>query len=181
MVAPAKPRKVPMNGKQSFWLVPAVANIEVPTILEINAVTGINLSCTLLKSFTGLRPTFNKATLDAVLCETDSFQGLDNTGWEMSDLAGAFDPQADDESDDKAGFEFLRDPFTGFAVFRNGVVANSATPEAATGQFFNIAPVEITAAADVSDPSTASSIASWMAGVAVTGAPSMNVAAVAGA
>lgn len=179
MVAPVKPRKVPMNGKQSFWLVPAIAIQSAPTILEINAVTGINLSCTLLKTFTGLRPTFNKATLDPVLCETDSYQGLDNTGWEMSDLAGAFDPQAAEASTDKLGFEFLREPFTGFAVFRNGVVSNSATPEATTGQFFNIAPVDITAAADVSDPSQATAIASWLAGVAVTGAPSMNVAATA--
>lgn len=179
MVAPSKPRKVQMNGRQSFWLVPAVADIYEPTILEINAATGINLSCSLLKTFAGLKPAFSKVTLDMYLCEVDAFEANDTTTWTMPDLAGGFDPQADEASDDKLAFEFLRDGYTGFAVFRNGIVADSATPEAVTGQFFNVAPVDITKAADTSDPSTASNIATWMAGVSVTGTPAMNVAAVA--
>lgn len=178
MVAPVKPRKVQMNGRQSFWLVPAIADTSAPTILEINAATGINLSCSLLKTFAGLQPTFNKVTLDSYLCETDSFEGNDNTTWSMPDLVGAFDPQAAEASDDKLAFEFLRDGYIGYAVFRNGIAADSATPEAVAGQFFNIAPVDITNAVDTSDPSTPSNIATWTAGVAVTGQPAMNVAAV---
>lgn len=180
MVAPVKPRKVQMNGRQSFWLVPAVANPLVPKITEINAVTGINLSCSLLKSFAGLKPTFAKVTLDEYLCEVESFEANDNTTWTMPDLAGGFDPQAASASDDKKAFEFLRNAFTGFAVFRNGITADQTASEAVVGQFFNVAPVSITKAADTSDPSTASNIATWMAGVSVTASPSMNVAAVAG-
>lgn len=178
MVAPVKPRKVQMNGKQSFWLVPAIADQDAPTILEINAATGINLSCSLLKTFAGLQPTFSKVTLDQVLCETESFEANDTTTYTMPDIVGAFDPQAAEASDDKAAFEFLREGFVGFAVFRNGVVADSASPDAVAGQFFNVAPVDITPAVDTSDPSTASSIAKFAAGVAVTGSPSWNVAAV---
>lgn len=180
MVSPARPRKVQMNGKQSFWLVPAVASIIAPKITEINHATGINLSCTLLKSFTGLTATFNKVTLDGFLCETESFEGNDNTSYAMSDLVGGFDPQAAQASDDKKGFEFLRNPFTGFAIFRNGIVADATASEAAAGQFFNVIPVSIAAAVDTSDASTASNIATWTAGVSVTGKPAFNVAAVAG-
>lgn len=179
MVAPPKPRRVSMNGKQSFWLVPAIANMQAPTVAEINAAGGINLSCSLLKSFAGLTPTFNKVTSDGFLCETDSFETNDSTSWVMSDIAGGFDPQAEEASDDKVAFEFLRDGFEGFAVFRNGVVAASDDSEAAAGQFFNIAPVDVTKAADVSNATTATNIANFLAGVAVTGAPAMNVAAVA--
>lgn len=178
MVAPTKPRKVQMNGKQSFWLVPAVANINAPTIIEINAATGINLSCSLLKSFSGLKPSFSKVTLDQYLCEVDSFEANDTTAWTMPDLAGGFDPQAAVASNDKKAFEFLRNGYTGFAVFRNGITADVTNPDAVAGQFFNVAPVSITKAVDTSDPSTASNIATWMAGVSVTGSPAMNVAAV---
>ncbi len=180
MVAPTKPRKVQMNGRQSFWLAPAVADIYVPKITEINAVTGINLSCSLLKSFAGLQPSFSKVTLDQYLCEVESFEANDTTTYTMPDIVGGFDPQAAEASDDKAAFEFLRDGFEGFAVFRNGIVADQATPEAAVGQFFNIAPVSITKAVDTSDPSTASNIATFAAGVSVTGPVAWNVAAVAG-
>ena len=180
MVAPVKPRKVQMNGKQSFWLVPAVANPLVPKITEINHATGINLSCSVLKSFTGLTPTFNKVTLDGYLCETESFEGNDNTSFSMSDIVGGFDPQAAQASDDKKAFEFLRTPFTGYAFFRNGVVADATSSEATVGQFFNVIPVEIAAAVDTSDASTASNIATFTAGVSVTGKPIFNVAAVAG-
>lgn len=180
MVAPVKPRKVQMNGRQSFWLVPAVAAIAVPKITEINAVTGINLSCSLLKSFAGLQAAFSKVTLDQYLCEVDSYEANDTTTWTMPDIVGGFDPQAALASDDKKAFEFLRNGFTGFAVFRNGIVADQATPDAVVGQFFNVAPVSITKAVDTSDPSTASNIATFSAGVSVTGTPAMNVAAVAG-
>lgn len=178
MVSPVKPRKVQMNGKQSFWLVPAVANKQAPTIVEINAITGINLSCSLLKSFSGLQPSFSKVTLDQYLCEVESFEANDTTTWTMPDLEGGFDPQAASASDDKKAFEFLRNGFTGFAIFRNGITADSATPDAVTGQFFNVAPVAITKAVDTSNPSEASNIATWMAGVSVTGSPAINVAAV---
>lgn len=97
----------------------------------------------------------------------------------MSDLAGGFDPQAAEASDDKEAFEFLRDGYTGYAVFRNGIVANSASPAAVAGQFFNIAPVDIQRAIDTSDPTSATAFATWMAGASVTGEPSINVAAVA--
>lgn len=178
MVAPTKPRKVQMNGKQSFWLVPAGANKLVPTIIEINIATGINLSCSLLKTFSGLQPTFSKVTLDPFLCEVDSFEGNDTTSWTMPDIVGAFDPQAAAASADKKAFEFLRAGFVGWAVFRNGITADVTASEAVAGQFFNVVPVDITKAVDTSDPSTASNIATFTAGVAVTASPAMNVAAV---
>ncbi|WP_210651345.1 hypothetical protein [Nocardioides sp. SYSU D00065] len=113
MVAPVKPRKVQMNGRQSFWLVPAIAAPAAPKITEINTVTGINLSCSLLKTFAGLQPSFSKVTLDQYLCEVESFEANDTTSWTMPDIVGGFDPQAAQASDDKKAFEFLRNASPG--------------------------------------------------------------------
>lgn len=176
MVAPVKPTKIKMTGRQTFWLVPAIADISAPTVAEINAVSGINLSCTLLATSTALTPTFNKVAFDRYLCETDTTEANDTTSWSMADLIGGFDPQAAALSDDKAGFEFLRDPFVGFAVFRNGKPADVVSPAAVAAEFVNVAAVDITAAVDISSPAEASAWARWTAGVSVTGTPAMNVA-----
>lgn len=176
MVAPVKPRKVTARGKDSWWLVPTIANIANPTILEINAATGINISCAVLAEGDSLTRTTNKVTLPAYLCETDQYEGLDNATWSMGDVVGGFDPQAEAESDDKKAFEFLRDGFTGFAVRRQAVAVT--TGDAVAGQFFDIVPVDVDNAMSDKSSTDSSAIYVFRAGVAVTGAPKINVAAV---
>ena len=177
MVAPIKPKKVRALGKESFWLVPAVANVTAPTIVEINAATGINLSCTLLATVEGLTASFNKVTLPAYLCETEQFEANDVTSYSMTDLEGGFAPQATAASNDKKAFEFLRSGYTGFMVSRPGIVSDSATPDAVTGQFFNVVPVEITKAVPGKSGTDNSAIFTWKAGVSVTGPVGLIVAA----
>lgn len=176
MVAPTKPRKVRANGKDSWWLVPTVANVDAPTILEINAATGINISCAVLADGDSLSATVNKVTLPSFLCETETFEGIDNIAWSMGDVVGAFDPQADAASDDKEAFEFLRDGFTGFAVRRQGVVAT--TGAAVVGQFFDVVPVDISRAVPDRSSNDSSAIYVFRAASSVTGTPGLNVAAV---
>lgn len=177
MVAPTKPRKVQAQGKTSWWLVPAIANLQAPTVAEINAATGINISCAMLADGDSLTRTTNKVTLPAFLCETDQYEGLDRATWSMGDVVGGFDPQAAADSDDKVAFEFLRERFTGYAVRRQAVAVTAG--DATAGEFFDIVPVEIDEA--VSDQSGTDSAAIYVfrAGVAVTGKPAINVAAVA--
>lgn len=177
MVLPTRPRKVQSRGKDSWFLVPAIANIQVPKITEINSVSGINISCAVLAEGDSLTRTTNKVTLPAYLCETDQYEGLDRATWSMGDIVGGFDPQADEADDDKVAFEFLRDGFTGYAVRRQAVAASVGA--AATGQFFDVVPVEIDEAFTDTSGTDASAIYVFRAGVAVTGKPAINVAAVA--
>lgn len=176
MVAPTKPRKVRANGKDSWWLVPTVADVEAPTVLEINTATGINISCAVLAEGDSLAATVNKVTLPAYLCETETFEGIDNIAWSMGDVVGGFDPQAAASSDDKEAFEFLRDGFTGFAVRRQGVAATSG--DAIAGQFFDVVPVDISRAVPDKSSGDSSAIYVFRAAASVTGSPGLNVAAV---
>lgn len=174
MAAPVKPRKVQANGKDSWWFVPAVASTSAPTALEVNAATGINVSCTLLATFEGLSGTTNKVTLDRFLCETETFEANDNTSYSMADIVGGFDPQAAAGSDDKKAFEFFKDGFTGFAVRRQAVDATSG--DATAGQFVDVVPVDVAPAIPSKTNTDASGIYSWSAAVSITGKPSFNVA-----
>lgn len=179
MVSPTKPRKVQANGKDSWWLVPAIANETAPSITEINAATGINVSCTLLASYEGVTGSTGKVTLERFLCETEQFEANDVTTYTMSDVVGGFDPQAAEASDDKVAFEFLRDGFVGFAVRRQGVTSDTASPDAIVGEFFDVVPVDIARAIPGKSNTDASGIYTFSAAVAVTGKPEFNVAAVA--
>lgn len=176
MVAPTKPRKVQARGKDSWFLVPAVVNLSAPTILEINAASGINISCAVLAEGDSLTKTTGKVTLPSFLCETDQFEGLDNATWSMGDVVGGFDPQAASGSPDKQAFQFLRNGYTGFAVRRQAVIAT--TGDAVVGQFFDVVPVEIDSAFSDKSGTDGSAIYVFRAGVAVTAKPSINVAAV---
>ena len=177
MVAPIKPRKVRALGKDSWWLVPAVADVTAPTILEINANTGINVSCTVLAEGDSLTKTTNKVTLPAYLCETEQYEGNDTSTFSMGDIMGGFDPQADASDDDKKAFEFLRDGFTGFAVRRQGVSA--LTGDATAGQVVDVVPVEIDAAFPTKSGTGNEAIYTFSAAVSVTGPVGLNVAATA--
>lgn len=173
MVAPTKPRKVRANGKDSWFLIPTVADLANPTALEINSASGINISCTVLAEGDSLTKTTNKVTLPAFLCETETFEANDNATYSMGDVVGGFDPQADAADDDKKAFEFLRDGFTGYAVRRQGVSALSGAVVA--GQFVDVVPVEIDAAFSDRSSGDASAIYVFRAGASVTGTPAINV------
>lgn len=176
MVAPTKPRKVRAQGKDSWWLVPAVADLDAPTALEVNAATGINISCAILADGDSLTATVNKVTLPAYLCETEQFEANDNVSYSMGDVVGGFDPQAAEASDDKLAFEFLRDGFTGYAIRRQGVSVE--TGDATAGQFVDVVPVDISRAVPGKSSNDASAIYTFTAGASVTGSPSLNVAVV---
>lgn len=175
MVAPIKPRKVQANGKDSWFLVPTVADITSPTVTEINSASGINLSCTFLKSFEGATAETSKVTLEEYLCETVSYEANDTTTVSIGDFVGGFDPQAAAESDDKAAFEFLRDGFVGYAVRRQAISAESG--DVVAGQFVDVMPVEVAKALPDKSNTDSSGIYVFRAAASVTGECAWNVAA----
>lgn len=174
MAAPQKPQKVQANGKDSWWVVPAIADPDAPTATEINAVTGLNISCFLLAEQEGIAANTSKVELARLLCETSTTEAIDTTVWSMTDLQGVFDPQAGDSDDSKAAWEILKGGFTGFLVRRQGVVSN-VDSDVTAGEFVDVIPVETGPATPTKTGTDASGIYSFTAAVAITGTPSFNV------
>ena len=174
MVAPTKPRKVQSKGKDSWFLVPTIADPDAPTALEINSVSGINISCAVLAEGDSLTKTTNKVTLPAYLCEVDQYEGLDRATWSMGDVVGGFDPQAADGVRRQGS---VRVPPRRLRRATRFVVRQSPRRPAprSLAQFVDVVPVSIDEAAPGTSGTDASAIYVFRAGVAVTGKPSLNV------
>lgn len=180
MVAPSKPQLVTANGKDSWFFVPAVANKTAPTVAEVNAATGLNISCYLWSDFEGLSSSTGKVTLPRLLCELNTYEANDVTTFTVADLDFAFAPQAAAASDGKKAWDkFKAGGLTGFLVRRQGIVADQSAPEAAAGQFVDVMPVEIGKAVPGKTGTDAAGVYRATAPVAITGEPAFNVAVVA--
>ena len=180
MVAPTKPQLVTSNGKESFWFVPAVASTSAPTALEVNAVTGLNISCYLWADFEGPTGSTGKVTLPRLLCELTQYEANDVTTFTAADLDFAFAPQAAAASDGKKAWDkFKAGGLSGFLVRRQGITADQAAPEAIAGQFVDVMPVDIGKAVPGKTSTDASGVYRATAPVAITGEPAFNVAVVA--
>jgi hypothetical protein len=179
MATPVKPNKHTALKKDAWWLVPAVADSEAPKVTEINAAGGIYATCFLLQDQGGVTKTVNKTTLAALLCEDSTSEALSPSSFSMSDIVGAFDPQAGPTDADKKLFEFLRDGFDGFAVRRQNVI-NDASDLAVIDQYVDIVPVSIDSSWPDKSAAGPEGFYTFTSGVAVTGIPVPNVKVVAG-
>lgn len=179
MAAPIKPSKTTANGKDTWWLVPAIADPEEPTKPEIDATGGLNISCFLLAEQEGITGTTEKVALARLLCETTTTEGIGDTTWSMADVQGVFNPQAAANANDKKFWALVKDGFVGFAVRRQGVKADVDVAVTA-GQFVDIVPIELGPATPGKSATDASGIYTFTAAAAVTGTPTFNVAVVAG-
>ena len=179
MAAPTKPQKKTALGKDSWFLVPTIADQTAPTATEINAATGLNISCYLLASYGGVTQNATRVSLERLLCETSTTEGLGEVTYSMEDMTIVFDPQGAAASEGKEAFELIQDgDFTGYAVRRQGVSAD--TGDVTAGEFVDVIPVEIGKPLPGKSNTDASGIYTATAPVAVTGEPSFNVAVAAG-
>ena len=174
MAAPVKPQKVTANGKDSWWAVPAIADPDAPTATEINALSGLNITCFLLAEQEGVTGNTSKTELARLLCETSTTEGIDTTVWSMADLTGVFDPQAAAGADGKKAWALFKDGLTGYLVRRQGVVSTTDAAVQA-GDFVDVVPVETGPATPSKTGTDASGIYAFTAAVAITGTPSFNV------
>lgn len=181
MVAPVKPKKVQAFGKDSYWLVPTIANIAQPKITEINAVAGMNLSCSLSRDYEGVSDDVNKITLPGALCETEDFEANGTKKWTAADIIGFLDPQGTAAGDDKKAFEFLRAGFTGYLVRRQGKPADVANPDVTVGEFVDVFPISVAPATTTRSGSGEDGVYQFKAAASVSAKPAINVATVAGA
>ena len=98
MAAPVTPAKKLANGKDTWVLVPAGADINAPTVAELNAASGLNISGMLLQDYEGLSVSTDRVTLPAVMMETVVTEIAGNTTVTAADMQITFDPQAADGS-----------------------------------------------------------------------------------
>lgn len=168
MTAPIKPTKKAANGKDTWWLLPAVADLAAPTVAEINAVTGLNITCFMLSDQEGLGGTTERVTLPRLLCETTTSESIGDTVVSMPDLQIVLDPQAASGANDKKAYEKIRTGYSGVLVRRQNVTADQATPEGVAGQFVDAARVNVATAIPNKTASDATGIYTATAAVAVT-------------
>jgi hypothetical protein len=177
MAAPTKPQLVTANGKDSWFFVPAVGDKSAPTVAEVNAATGLNISCFLWSDFEGVTASTGKVTLPRLLCEVNTYEANDVTSFTISDLDFAFAPQATSGADGKKAWEkFQAGGLSGFLIRRQGITADSDAPEAVAGQFVDVMPVDIGKAVPGKTSTDASGVYRATAPVAITGEPEFNVA-----
>lgn len=175
MATPNKPGKHGSFKKDSFWLVPAIADVTAPKDTEINAVSGIYATCFLRADQGGPTKATNKVTFDNLLCEGESSEGLAPATVSMPDIVGAFDPQAAEAANDKKLFEFLRDGYTGFLVRRQNVT-NDTDDQADVGEFVDVFSVDIDDAWPDKSATGPEGFYQFLCGVAYTGQRALNVA-----
>ena len=176
MTAPITASKKAAIGKDSWWLVPAIASLSAPTALEINSASGLNISGFVLAEQEGFTSSTSKVTLPRLLMETTSQQGLDETVFDLPDFQGVFDPQAAANSNDKKFWAMVKDGYTGFIVRRQGVVAT--TGDVVTGQFVDVSAVAGSIATPGRSATDASGIYTFMVSLVPVGSPKFNVAVV---
>lgn len=177
MAAPIKPNKKTTLGKTTYWIVPAIADLAAPTALEVNAATGLNVTCFLLGEQDGLQGETGKVELARLLCETSTSEGLDVTKFSLPTFRFLWDPQASAAANDKKAWALLKDGYTGYVVRRENVV--SVTDASVTaGQFVDAIPVISSIGIPKQTGTDASGLYVFDVEFGVTGTPSRNVAVV---
>lgn len=177
MVAPIKPGVKLATGKETWWIVLAIANKNAPTAAEVNAATGINMSGYLFAEYAGLTVTLNKVSLPRILAETKTYQAAGETTYDMADMEFLIHPQAATGADGKKAWDkFKAGALIGFGVQRSDYVADQTASEAAAGQRVNVVPIEVHAAYPGMTSAGADGVYRATAPVSVTGEPVFDVA-----
>ena len=177
MALPVKPALVSAYGTESWGFAPTIADLNAPTVAELTAAAGINLSCMLFGEQEGVSVNTEKVTLPRRLCETVQFESNGPTTYSMSDLQASFDPQAAAGADGKLAWEALESGTTGYLWRRQGV---DATADITAGEFVDIVPVEFGPKTPTKTGTGADGVYSFTVPVAITDTPAFNVAVVAG-
>lgn len=173
MATPLKPALKTAFGKDSWGFVLAVANIQTPTLTELNATAGFNLSCSVFGEQEGVTGTTEKVTLPRLLCETTTYEVNGSTNFSLADLVVSFDPQAASSADGKKAWTTLVNNASGFLWQRQGV---DATADLAAGQFVNVFPVQLGTKVPGKTSTGADGVYSFTQPASITGLPAFSVA-----
>ncbi|MDF9718037.1 hypothetical protein [Nocardioides sp. ChNu-99] len=172
MVNPLKPKQRRALTMDSWGFAPAVANIKLPTLAELTAITGLNITCHLFRDQEGINGATARVTLPARLCEADDYEVNGSTTYSMSDLVSAWEPQAAAGSDGKKAWETLQDQLLGFLWRRQDV---TVTTDLAAGQFVDVVPVQLGTKIPGKNATDASGVYVFTQPVSIVSAPAFNV------
>lgn len=172
MAAPIKPALKQALGNEAWGFMPAVADLTTPTVAELTAAGGFNLSCSVFGEQGGLSSTTAKVSLPRLLCETTTYQVNGETSYEMADLMISFQPQAAAGSDGKKAWETLTDGIAGFLFYRQDIASST---DIAAGQFVNVIPVQLGVKTPTTTGTGNEAVYAFTQPASVTGKPAFNV------
>lgn len=173
MAAPIRPASSKAFQREKWVYVPAIANIEAPTLAELNAATGLDVSCYLFASSGKPTQNTNLVTRERRLCDGAQYQQVGTTTYEGGDMLAAFDPQAVAASDGKKAYEKFPEGTSGFLVRRLGVAVGT---DFSAGQFVDSFPVEFGPPMPTTAGDGESAENAFMSRFAITGPPAFNKA-----
>jgi hypothetical protein len=173
MAVPVNPGTIRTYGMDAWAWVPAIANTSAPTVAEVTAVTGLNISCYILGEQDGASADVERVTLPRLKCETQTYEVVGETKWTHANLVIVVHPQAAALSNGKKGWEAIDDLETGFLVRRFGILPAT---DFATGQFVNVYPGQMGVKVMRESATDAAGIAVFDVGFSITSAPKQNVA-----
>lgn len=177
MSVPVKPALKRSYARNRWVWVPAIANPAAPTIAEITAVTGFNLSCSVFgDTQDGFDATTDKVTLPRRNCETDVFQVNGNTTHSAPDFIVSFDPQADAGDDGKLAWEAMDDLSDGFLVRGQDL---DPMVDFVTGDFIDVVPAGLGVKVPMQTANDAAGVYAFKVPASITDTPHYNVAIVA--
>lgn len=177
MSVPIKPALKRAFARDRWYWVPAVADTSEPTVAEVTAASGFNLSCSLFgDSQDGFDATTDKVTLPRRNCETDVFQVNGNTTHTAPDLMISFQPQADSGDDGKKAWEAMDDLADGFLIRVQDVDPNVDT---VAGDFVDVVPASLGVKVPTKTGNGADGVYAFKVPASITDTPAYNVAVVA--
>lgn len=179
MSVPVKPALKRAFARDRWYWVPAIADPTAPTVAEITAATGFNLSCSLFgDTQDGFDATTDKVTLPRVNCETDVFQVNGNTTHAAPDLMVSFQPQAASGEDGKKAWESMDDLSDGFLVRGQDL---DPKVDSVAGDFVDVVPASLGVKVPTKTGNDAAGVYAFKVPASITNTPAYNVAIVAGA
>lgn len=173
MAAPTTPAKKLSNGRDTWWLVPALTT-SAPTAVQVNQTTGgLNVTGMLLSDYEGATTSTEKVTLPKVLLETATTEVQGETTNSLGDMTLTFQPQAAAGSDGKKAWElFTGGVYTGYAVRRQDVLGT--TGDAAAGEFIDAWPISAVRNSPTKTTTGPDGIYTFTVSLGVTGSPIFN-------
>lgn len=168
MAAPIRPASAKTYGAEKWVFVPTIADTDAPTVAEVTAVSGLDISCYLFGDSGRPTQSTNRVTAQRRICDTAVYERIGDTTYAGGELLYALDPQAAAGSDGKKAWETLPAGTTGYLVRRFGL---PVATDFAAGQFVDAFPVELgPAMPTASGDGEAGEVAATQA-FAVTGPP----------
>lgn len=168
MAAPVRPAATKTFQAEKWVWVPTIANINAPTLTEVNAATGLDISCYLHSDTTRPTQNTNRVQLARRLCDGAQYEQIGTTTYAGGDMKYAVNPQAAAGSPAKAAYEKFPEGTTGYLVRRLGI---NVQTDFATGQFVDVFPVSFGPAMPMPSSDGEEQEAVVMQSFAVTGPP----------